>query len=466
MHVLKWILISLAGLFLLALLTITPLAWLGFFVFLFGVYQMIRRNKGKTSFSKPGTIMTMGFLLSFILALIFVEPSTEVQKVTEEIAVNEDQENEDVAVDKSLVSENEIAPGSQIEEEEPTEDQIASEPETETEVKPTTPPPSPTKPGGNLSVHFLNVGQGDAILIQAPNGKTMLVDGGPRGVGDEVVAYLRTRGISSLDYVVATHPDADHIGGLIDVLHSLNVKQMIDSGKAHTTETYYELLSLVDTKNIDYIVPNTGDTFPLDNNLTTTVIYANDDASDNNDASIVLQLTYNNVSFLLMGDADTGIENSLVANRDVNATVLKAGHHGSDTSSSSNFLNEVTPEIAILSYGENNSYGHPDGAVISRLNNLGAKIYHTPYHCNIIVTTNGITYDTSTSCQKTKSSQKENLEKPVSKPPETSQPTRPSGQTNFQNCTALREVYPDGVSKDHIAYQSKMDRDKDGWACE
>lgn len=393
-------------------------------------------------------IIFAGLIILSSLSKLFEEPSNE-EVTKEENLVNEEQATEELTPETESVTET----GSD---------------------EATTPSPTPLSPsngGGELKVHFINVGQGDSTLIQAPNGKTMLVDGGPRSAGDDVVAYLKAKGITKLDYVVSTHPDADHIGGLVDVLSSLTVTHLIDSGKAHTTETYYDLLSLVDSKNIDYIVPTTGDTFPLDNNLTTKALYADDDARDNNDASIVLQLTYNTVSFLLMADADIRIESQLVANNNVDATVLKVGHHGSDTSSSNSFLNEVTPEVAILSYGENNSYGHPDSQVVSRLNKLGAKIYHTPFHCNIVVSTDGVKYDITTSCDQLVTQPTEVSETPTTQvpatPPKMSEPvTPPSTQTNFKNCTALRVVYPDGVPSDHPAYQSKMDRDKDGWACE
>ncbi|MGE7667420.1 MBL fold metallo-hydrolase [Ureibacillus composti] len=319
----------------------------------------------------------------------------------------------------------------------------------------------------DLKVHFINVGQGDSILVQAPGGKNMLVDGGPKTSGDEVVSFLKSKGVTSLDYVVATHPDADHIGGLIDVLKSLKVKNFIDSGKAHTTETYIEILTLIDKKNINYIVPKTLDTYQLDPNMKAQVLHADENAEDNNDASIVLKLTYNKVSFLLTADASTDIEDQIRKKYNVQATVLKAGHHGSDTSSSAAFISNVKPKVAILSYGKNNSYGHPNSAVVSRLKNVGAKTYKTATDCNITVTTNGVKYSVSTACAKpTTSKPSTTTKKPTTTKPATTPVTKPATQTNFKNCTELRKVYPSGVSSSHAAYQLKMDRDKDGWACE
>lgn len=320
-----------------------------------------------------------------------------------------------------------------------------------------------------LEVHFIDVGQGDATLVKAPSGKTMLIDGGPISSGKDVVAYLKGKGIKSLDYVVATHPDADHIGGLINVLKSIPVKNFIDSGKEHTTDTYYEMLTLIDKKKIKYHVPTIGKTYQLDSKMKLEVLNANENATENNDASIVLKLTYNKVSFLLMGDASVEVEDALMATSNVNATVLKAGHHGSNTSSSAKFISNVKPKVGILSYGKNNSYGHPHAAIPSRLKNVGAKVYETAKDCNIIVKTDGVKHTVTTDCKKaTAAPAPAKTTKPATKvtPVKTTKPVPKPTRTNFKNCTELRTVYPAGVEKGHAAYQSKMDRDKDGWACE
>ena len=321
------------------------------------------------------------------------------------------------------------------------------------------PPSNVEASSKQLEVHFINVGQGDAILVKAPGGKTMLVDGGPSSSGKELVAYLKAKGVTKLDYVVATHPDADHIGGLINVLNSFKISNFIDSGKAHTSETYYKMLNLIDKKNIKFHIAQNLKTYQLDPKMTMRVLHVNPKAADNNDASIVLKLTYNQNSFLLMGDASTKIEEQISSKYNVQSTVLKAGHHGSDTSSSAKFISRVKPKIAILSYGKNNSYGHPHAAVKKRLSNVGAKTYETAKHCNIIVKSTGKKYTVSTDCKKYANA---TVSKPTTSKPVTTKPT----QTNFKNCTELRKVYPSGVSSKHAAYQTKFDRDKDGWACE
>ncbi|MGG2111890.1 S-layer homology domain-containing protein [Lysinibacillus pakistanensis] len=341
--------------------------------------------------------------------------------------------------------------------------------------------PTPVVPSikGEMKVHFIDVGQGDAILIQAPTGENILIDGGPRSAGNKVVSYLKSIDVYVLDYVVATHPDADHIGGLISVLNSLTVGQFVNSGKAHTTETYFELLNLVESKNIKYVEPKIEQL--LIGGWTTDFylqsIYVNAKASDTNDASIVLKAGYKDVGFLLMADASAELEDLLVRAYDtLKVQILKAGHHGSSTSSSLPFLRAVNPEVTILSYGKENSYGHPDTEVLSNLKAVGSKIYSTAQDGTIVVTTDGNTYSINV---------KEFNPPKVNPAPTVTQPVKetntttelvtqpelaptPTTQTKeyFKNCTELNKVYPSGVQEGHPAYDKKMDRDGDGWACE
>ncbi|WHP41359.1 MBL fold metallo-hydrolase [Lysinibacillus capsici] len=249
----------------------------------------------------------------------------------------------------------------------------------------------PVTAGHEMHVHFIDVGQGDSILIESPSGKTMLIDGGVKGAGQQIVSYLKELGINKLDIVVATHPDADHIGGLIPVLDNMTTEQFYDSGKVHTSQTFEEMLTQIDEKNIPYHVPKIGDDIEFDKDVNVKVLNANDQATDNNDSSIVLKMTYGNVSFLLTGDAGVALEKEMLQ-YDVKATVLKAGHHGSNTSSSEEFVQAVKPEVAILSYGEDNKYGHPHAEVVDRLQAIGSKIYATADLGTITVSTDGVNY--------------------------------------------------------------------------
>jgi beta-lactamase superfamily II metal-dependent hydrolase len=329
--------------------------------------------------------------------------------------------------------------------------------------------PSADAAAKEMKVHFIDVGQGDAMLIQSPDGKNILVDGGPKSAGKHVVDFLKAKGVKKLDYVVATHPDADHIGGLIAVLKTFPVTNFVNSGAEHTTQTYFELLTLVDDKDINYTEPEIADI--LIGDFTTDfylqVLYVDSAAKDTNDASIVLKTGYKEVDFLLMADANTEIENFLMNYYDdISVDVLKMGHHGSKTSSSAKFISNVNPSVGILSYGKNNSYGHPHAAIEARLENVGAKTYKTAVHCDITVATDGVKHSVSNSCGK-QATKPAPTTKPTPKPtPKPVTKPAPATQTNFKNCTELRTVYPGGVEKGHPAYQPKMDRDKDGWACE
>ena len=329
--------------------------------------------------------------------------------------------------------------------------------------------------GKKMEVHFIDVGQGDSILIESPNGKTMLIDGGTKAAGDDVVAYLKSQQISQLDYVVATHPDADHIGGLIDVFAATQVSNFVNSGKVHTTDTYNELLTAATNEGSNYIEPTTGQTISLDSSLKVQVLHADASATDNNDASIVLKVTYNEVSFLLTGDADTDIESKMTSSYDVSSTILKAGHHGSDTSSSLAFLQKVQPAATILSYGQDNSYGHPHSKVLSNLKTVGSKAYSTAESGTITVVTNGATYNIlgKEFTVGTVSTPTPSPTPVVTNPKPTTGGDAKSGTyvipgapTSFKNCTDMRKYYPNGVKKGHPAYSTSSDRDQDGWACE
>jgi beta-lactamase superfamily II metal-dependent hydrolase len=250
-----------------------------------------------------------------------------------------------------------------------------------------------TLPKPEMEVHFIDVGQGDSILIKTPNGKNILIDGGKKRSDILVPLYLMEAGVSQVDLMVATHPDADHIGGLVDVLKTLPVNQVLDSGATHTSQTFLEYLSLIDEKNIPFKVAKDGEFIELDSSLKIQVLNTYDEGEDNNEGSVVLKVSYNDIDFLLTGDADTQAEQEMVEKYYVEAEVLKVGHHGSDTSSSLSFLQEVSPEASILSYGEGNQYGHPHSVVVDRLLSVGSQVYSTATSSHIVVDTDGNTFE-------------------------------------------------------------------------
>lgn len=249
----------------------------------------------------------------------------------------------------------------------------------------------------NLTIHFLDVGQGDSELLQF-NGKNVLFDGGVQEMGPRVESDLKDYGVSSLDIVIATHPHADHVGGLIAVLNDFPVKKVLDIGQSHPSPVYESFLTLIDQKNISYNNPQRGQTINLDPNLTIEVLNPtstqfNDDLNQN---SIVFKVSYGNVSFLLMGDAGFEAENSILASGyNLKSDILKVGHHGSSSASSPTFLAKVKPAISVIEVGTGNDYGHPTKKTLDALQQIGTKVYRTDLNGNITITTDGLTYSVS-----------------------------------------------------------------------
>ncbi len=246
----------------------------------------------------------------------------------------------------------------------------------------------------NLTAHFIDVGQGDSELIQFA-GKNILIDGGEQEMGGQVESYLRNHGVTSLDLMVATHPHDDHIGGLITILKDFPIKQVLDSGQSHTTQTFSTYLNLIDQKNIPFETAQRGQTIDLDPAIEIEVLSPSSTLfqDDLNQNSIVLKVTYHNVSFLFMGDAGTQAESSLLSSGyNLDADILKVGHHGSSSASSTAFLSTVTPAISVIEVGSGNDYGHPTQKTLSALQNVGSKIYRTDTNGDITITTDGEGY--------------------------------------------------------------------------
>lgn len=247
-----------------------------------------------------------------------------------------------------------------------------------------------------LEVAFLDVGQGDSIFITAPNGKQMLVDGGKNesfltSLSSEMNSADRT-----IDVVVATHPDADHIGGFPEIFDRFNILNYVSSVSFSETSLFKELENKSKKEGSLNLKAKRGDVIILDKKrgiyFQILSPYDGIDAKDTNNSSIVGRLVYGDVVFLLTGDASKMIENVLAYSDEeiLESDVLKVGHHGSKTSSSLIFLEKVKPDFSIISAGRNNSYGHPHEDVISALNDVNSKILETSKEGNIVFQTNGI----------------------------------------------------------------------------
>lgn len=258
-------------------------------------------------------------------------------------------------------------------------------------------------PTDNLKVNFINVGEGDCILIEAPNNVNILIDGGgtPQSdfdVGSKVVIpYLRRKGINKIDLLILTHPHLDHLEGLLPVLKEFKVDMVLDSGLTCDSSEYKEFISLILKKGIPYHKAKAGDNLIFSNNLEIFLLnplYDSDfyEESDFNNASIVVKLFYKNADFLFTGDIEDAAEKKLLAwDNILKSDILKVGHHGSSTSTNLEFLDKVDPSIAVITVGKNR-FGHPSQKIIERLEDKNIQIYRTDEDGTVIIRTNGQEY--------------------------------------------------------------------------
>lgn len=242
--------------------------------------------------------------------------------------------------------------------------------------------------GEELMVYFLDVGQADSILIRAGN-NNMLIDAGNNEDGALIVSYLKELGVEQLDYVVGTHPHEDHIGGMDDIINNFDIETYMMPDVLSTTKTFEDVLTALSNNNLTYLVPKEGSSYDL-GSADVKIIYVGEEGGDLNDASVVLKLTYGDNSFLFTGDATSNVEEELLeSNANIKSDVLKVAHHGSDYSSTNEFIDAVNPEYAVISAGKNNSYNHPSLNTLEKFNKRGIKVYRTDEDNTIIFTSNG-----------------------------------------------------------------------------
>jgi len=248
-----------------------------------------------------------------------------------------------------------------------------------------------------FEVHFIDVGQADCALILCDD-ESLLIDGGNVADSERIVSYLINEEITELDYVICTHAHEDHVGGLYGPLEYFTVTESIFAPETSSdTQCYARFLSAVEKQDKILTKPECGDTFSLGSAQVTFIGPVTENYTDINNTSIVTKITYNETSFLFTGDAERESEQDILSSgADITADVLKVGHHGSENSTTYPFLREIMPEIAVISVGEGNNYGHPTEDALSRLRDADTKVYRTDLQGNIIIKSDGknLTVDT------------------------------------------------------------------------
>lgn len=247
-----------------------------------------------------------------------------------------------------------------------------------------------------LEVDFFNVGQGDAILIKTPEHQRILIDGGPTNavvekLGENMIFYDK-----NIDLMILTHPHADHLVGLIEVLKRYKVKKILATGAINSTPDYLAWLDEIKKENVLMEIASAGQIIDLGENLKMEIFYPTENFSgkqpDNlNNTSIVAKLVFGDTSFLFTGDAEKEVEDNLVASGvDLKADVLKVGHHGSRNATGQEFLDRVKPKFAVISVGAKNTFGHPNKTVLNRLEKLGVELFRTDEDGDVKMVSDGM----------------------------------------------------------------------------
>jgi beta-lactamase superfamily II metal-dependent hydrolase len=322
---------------------------------------------------------------------------------------------------------------------------------------------------GELQVHFIDVGQGASQLIIGSSGKTILIDAGNNNQEEEIVAYLRKNGIQKIDILVGTHPDADHIGGLDAVIDNFEIGKIYMPKVQSNTKTFEDVLVAIQRKGLKVSTAKAGVTLDWEPDAKVQMIAPVRDYEDDNDMSAVLKLTFGEISFLFMGDAESKSEHDMINSKaDLKSDVLLIGHHGSKSSTTEAFLNAVQPSYGVIQVGENN-YGHPAPEILERLNKRGVKVYRNDLHGDIVFVTDGKnirvshTKDGKEEATAVSRTQEETQEKQGTQATQSKETTE---TVVYKNCTEVRQAGKAPLYRGDPGYSRKLDRDGDGVACE
>ncbi len=245
----------------------------------------------------------------------------------------------------------------------------------------------PSDSNGELSVHFLDVGQGDCQIITFPNGQNMVIDAGNNKDEDFICDYIKQLDIQKIDYLIGTHPHADHVGSLDEIINTFPVENVYLPECTSDSLTYKDVLAAIDNADLSVTYTRADTVIYSDERISVTAVAPTENYDDLNNQSIVIRLTYGKSSFLFTGDAEEESENNITS--DISADVLKVAHHGSRTSTSQSFLERVDPMYAVISCGSDNKYGHPHTETLERLENNDVTVYRTDTMGTLICRTQG-----------------------------------------------------------------------------
>lgn len=289
----------------------------------------------------------------------------------------------------------------------------------------TGPPETAIPETSGFAVHYIDVGQGDAALIFC-DGQTMLIDGGRAKASDIIYTYLNKQGISHLDYVVCSHADEDHVGGLAGALSAVSVGTVYAPQTEADTRAYQNFKRKTQEQGLEIQHPKHGERFPFGDSTVEVLGPIHETATERNSTSLILKVQYGETSFLFTGDAEFKEEHDILEQGyDLSATVLKVSHHGSAGATSYRFLREVMPKYAVISVGEN-AYGHPTDEVLSKLRDADVQVYRTDLQGDIIAKSDGQTVTISPS--KNADADTLSKQKPTAKPRQNT--NQSSGRTN------------------------------------
>lgn len=254
----------------------------------------------------------------------------------------------------------------------------------------------PSGKNNYLSIHTIDVGQGDSILIQTPSSKNILIDGGDDNSHHIISSYLKKQNVENIDYIIATHFDSDHIGGLDNIIDKFNVSNIYAPNYESDTVSYQNLINSCLNKNLNLQCLSSGDFINIEDNINLEVLAPSYIQEENNLNSIVFRLDYKNKSFLFTGDAEASNELNIINSYELNdIDFLKVGHHGSSSSTTSEFVEEVSPDIAVISCGYKNQYGHPHKSTLDTLEKNNVLTYRTDILGNIVFYSDGDTIFTT-----------------------------------------------------------------------